>query len=168
MIEFFVPGRPQTAGSKTAIPTAAGARVIEAGSRQSRLAKRSWRGDLRDGANNALDRYQQLDGVEWNRLLPMTLIVVIVRKRAATHLRSNGAVKDWAQDLLPVQRPDTVKQVRAAEDALTGVLWADDSQLVEHYLFKAYGDQCGLTTGAEGMLVQVRVCDSYRGPRERG
>jgi Holliday junction resolvase RusA-like endonuclease len=41
--------------------------------------------------------------------------------------------------LYPTGRPDTVKLARAVEDALTGVLWRDDSQIVEHHLKKRYG-----------------------------
>lgn len=157
-VRLWVPGRPQTAGSKTAVPTAAGARVIEAGSKASRAAKRSWRGDLRDAAARALD------GREWDACQPMTLRCVFVRARPATHLSASGAVKDRFRDAHPVQRPDTTKLLRAAEDALTGVLWLDDAQIVEQRAWKAYGDQCGIEPRTEGLYVGVGVADLYRGP----
>lgn len=164
-VKFFVPGRPQTAGSKTAVPMGARMGVVEAGTKESRARKRTWRGDLRDAATNALvgmfeDR--MFDG-------PLDVTMVIVRQRPAAHLvtarRRAGAVKDWAKPLRPVERPDTVKIVRAAEDALTGVLWRDDSLIVHHELYKAFGDQVGLAPRAEGLAVWVAsAAPGYAGP----
>lgn len=163
LLAFFVPGKPQTAGSKTAVPMGAHMGVIEAGSKDSRARKKTWRGDLRDSALTALagaaDR--PFDG-------PLELTVVIVRKRPSQHVRAGrlaGIVKDWAELLLPVQRPDTLKQVRAAEDALTGILWLDDSQLVRHVLHKAYADQVGLPAGVEGLYIAVDDVEGYSGPQ---
>lgn len=34
------------------------------------------------------------------------------------------------------QRPDTIKLARAVEDALAGVAYNDDSQIIHHYLIK--------------------------------
>ena len=34
------------------------------------------------------------------------------------------------------QRPDTIKLARAIEDALAGVAYNDDSQIIHHYLIK--------------------------------
>lgn len=34
------------------------------------------------------------------------------------------------------QRPDTIKLARAIEDALAGVAYGDDSQIIHHYLIK--------------------------------
>lgn len=169
IISFFVPGRPQTAGSKTAVPMGARMGVIEAGSKESRLRKKTWRGDLRDGALEALAgagehgafALKPFDG-------PLELTVVIIRKRPSAHISSRRnlrTVKEWAELLLPVQRPDTLKIVRAAEDALTGVLWLDDSQIVRHHLHKAYADQVGLPNGLDGLYIVVDEVAGYSGPQ---
>jgi Holliday junction resolvase RusA-like endonuclease len=44
----------------------------------------------------------------------------------------------------PVTRPDLTKYVRAVEDACTGILWHDDSQVVTQVNRKVYGspDRC--------------------------
>ena len=167
-VAFFVPGKPQTAGSKTAVPMGARMGVIEAGSKDSRARKRSWRGDLRDAASRAMDK----NGGGWTGLAsgsyPLSLTVVIVRKRPGSHLgtgRNAGTVKDWARPLLPTGRPDTVKVVRAAEDALTGWTWLDDSQIVEHRLYKAFADQVGMPPLMEGLYIAVTVASAYTGPR---
>jgi Holliday junction resolvase RusA-like endonuclease len=39
--------------------------------------------------------------------------------------------------------PDTTKLVRSTEDALTGVLWADDSQIAVQSASKTYGERPG-------------------------
>jgi hypothetical protein len=58
-----------------------------------------------------------------------------------------------------------LKLARAAEDALTGVLWLDDSQIVDERISKAYGDDVGLSPRAEGLLLIVTQADAYSGPR---
>jgi Holliday junction resolvase RusA-like endonuclease len=166
-LRFFVPGRPQTAGSKTAVPMGSRMGVIEAGSKESRARKRTWRGDLRDAASKALDSYPT--GAKHRGLFDsaLDLTVVIVRARPAAHMRTGrhaGTVKDWAVAEQPVTRPDATKILRAAEDALQGVLFADDSQIVEQRVFKVYGDQCGMLTTTEGLYVTVEEARGYRGP----
>ena len=39
---------------------------------------------------------------------------------------------------LPVVKPDLSKLLRSTEDALTGVLWADDCQVVRAHISKEY------------------------------
>jgi Holliday junction resolvase RusA-like endonuclease len=41
----------------------------------------------------------------------------------------------------PTVRPDVLKLARAVEDALTGLVWRDDSQIVVELLTKQYGEQ---------------------------
>lgn len=165
-LEFFCPGKPQTAGSKTAIPgKGPGGRplVVESG---NRAAKRTWRGDLRDAAGEAIRRHPAW----WPTDKPLAVTFVVVRKRPSGHLRSGrwaGLVKDSCVGLRPVQRPDTSKLVRAAEDALTGVVWLDDAALVEQHAFKAYGDQVGQGVRDEGMFVRVSLMLTCA-PRMRG
>lgn len=169
VFEFFVPGKPQTAGSKTAVPMGSRYGVIEAGTKESRERKRTWRGDLRDGALRELAG-RSITDLETLALAPISLTIVVVRKRPSGHVgtgRNAGTVKDWACGLLPVERPDTVKVVRAAEDALTGVVWRDDSQVVRHSLHKAFADQVGFPSSAEGLFVRVERAEIYTGPSLR-
>ena len=41
----------------------------------------------------------------------------------------------------PSIRPDVLKLARSTEDALTGIAWRDDSQIVREYLIKRYADR---------------------------
>lgn len=165
MLKMWVPGRPQTAGSKTAIVGKNGrAVVVEAGTNEVRARKRTWRGDLRDAAEHARAGAWAL---EQPTDAPLWVHFVFVRSRPGSHMRSGrheGTLKDSAAFLRPTSRPDAVKLARAAEDALTGVLWLDDSQIVHEVIEKAFGDNVGLDPRAEGMLLLVQQAGSYRGP----
>jgi Holliday junction resolvase RusA-like endonuclease len=163
---MFIPGKPQTAGSKSAFvnPKTGKAIVTESGKAESKARKRTWRGDLRDAAEPARER-------QWDRETPtedaLEVIFTFVRARPSPHLttgKNAGVVKDWARGLRPSTRPDALKMARAAEDALTGVLWVDDAQIVDERLHKVFGDQIGLGPRAEGLLMAVRGARTYGGP----
>jgi Holliday junction resolvase RusA-like endonuclease len=51
--------------------------------------------------------------------------------------RNAGLVKDSAP-VAPTVRPDGLKLARAVEDALTGIVWADDAQSVDLLISKRY------------------------------
>jgi crossover junction endodeoxyribonuclease RusA len=44
----------------------------------------------------------------------------------------------------PTTRPDLTKLLRAVEDAATGLLWADDAQIVTQTVTKRYGTRPGV------------------------
>ncbi len=56
--------------------------------------------------------------------------------------RNAAMLKDSAPDF-PTARPDATKLFRSTEDALTGILWVDDAQIVLQVVSKRYGDQPG-------------------------
>jgi Holliday junction resolvase RusA-like endonuclease len=162
---MWVPGKAQTAGSKTAIVREGQKpRVLEAGSDASRARKRTWRGDLKDAGEHARREQWELDAPTD---VALAVRFVFVRSRPSDHMRTGrhaGVVKDWAIGARPVKRPDALKMARAAEDALTGVLWLDDSQIVTERLDKAFGDDVGLDPRAEGMILVAREARGYDGP----
>jgi len=43
----------------------------------------------------------------------------------------------------PATKPDLLKLTRAIEDAMTGIVWRDDAQVVVEKLEKRYGSQPG-------------------------
>lgn len=170
-LAFFVAGTPQTAGSKGGFVNPKTGKVIitESAKGDAKVRKKTWRADLREAGARALEAQPELIATDWPRAPDHALYVrfVFVRKRPSGHLgtgRNAGVVKDWALPLRPIQRPDALKLARAAEDALTTVLWHDDAQIVSERLDKAYGDQIGLGPRAEGLLVVVRDAGPYQGP----
>ena len=52
------------------------------------------------------------------------------------------------------KKPDLTKLIRSTEDALTGIVWADDSQCVEYAAEKEYADYCN-----EGVFIWVAEID---------
>lgn len=59
-----------------------------------------------------------------------------VNPRSRDRLRASAA-------LLPTGRPDLLKLGRSTEDALTGIVWRDDAQIVAEKMTKRYGPNPG-------------------------
>jgi len=165
-LTMWVPGKPQTAGSKSGFvnPKTGAVIITESAKGAAKVAKRTWRQDLKDEGVRQRRRVwlvdEPVDVALWAHF-------VFVRSRPSSQMRSGrhaGTVKDWALGRRPVERPDALKLARAAEDALTGVLWLDDSQIVAESIEKAFGDDVGLDPRAEGLLLLVRQARSYSGP----
>ena len=72
---------------------------------------------------------------------PLRLAITFYRPRPAGHFGTgkNAAQLKALAPALPITKPDTVKLARAVEDALTGVVWRDDSQVCKHILDKEFG-----------------------------
>lgn len=163
-LSFFVPGKPLTAGSKNAIPgKGPGGRplIVESGNRK---AKAAWRDDVRQAAMHAKPATMSVPC--WPNE-PLEVHMTFVLARPSSQLRSGrfaGQLHPWAMARRPTTRPDALKLARAAEDALTGIVYADDSQIVDERLSKVYGDQVGLDPKAEGLFVLIRPARSYSGP----
>lgn len=132
-LEFTVLGRPQPGGSK---------KVVRAGGRPDGRpllvddAKRSkpWRALVASAAQDALDGRAQLDG-------PLMLEIDFYVARPAGHYGSGrraGVLRPSAPRF-PAVRPDVTKLIRAVEDALTGLAWRDDAQIVIQLARKQYG-----------------------------
>ena len=74
---------------------------------------------------------------------PVSLRIVFLKPRPKGHYgtgRNAGKLKESAPEW-PTTRPDTLKLARAVEDALTGVIWQDDSQVVAHDMAKRWGER---------------------------
>jgi Holliday junction resolvase RusA-like endonuclease len=157
-LSFFVEGRPQTAGSKVAVPIVKGGervatRVVESGDRK---AKEAWREDLRAAARAAI---QEL-GEDWRQDGAMVVEFTFYRRRPKSHFgtgRNVGVLKATA-DMFPTGRPDLLKVARAAEDALTAIVWHDDAQIVDERLRKEWAER-------EGCRVAVQRLAFPRAPQ---
>ncbi len=56
--------------------------------------------------------------------------------------KNKGQVKASAPPF-PATRPDCTKITRSTEDALTGIAWRDDAQVVRQHISKGYGNTPG-------------------------
>lgn len=149
-IEFFVPGVPKTAGSKKAFPIWRGKGaerkfvrsviVDDAGQ-----AGKDWRASVQ---YEGLRRWKEVMGPIAQPLQgPLAVHFVFTVARPKGHSGKKG-VHSWAP-AFPATKPDVLKLARAVEDALTGIVWRDDSQIVTETLCKRYGEHTGC-------LVRVR------------
>ncbi len=138
VLRFTVLGRPQPAGSKRALPVRQGGvatgqiAVIDANPRV-----KSWQQEVRVAARQEAveqDVDALLDG-------PLGLRVRFHRARPKSHYRTGGnahLLRDGVP-AYPASRPDTTKLLRGLEDAMTGVVYADDAQVVVQDARKLYG-----------------------------
>lgn len=155
VLSFFVDGRAQTAGSKVAVPITKGGRrvstrLLESGSDASREAKKTWRQDVQHAAREAMREQGWVKTHE-----AVVLELVFWRQRGAGHYgtgRNAGVLKPSAP-AFHIVTPDSTKLTRATEDALKGLTWADDAQVVKATQWKAW--TCRFE-GREGCVVTIR------------
>ena len=69
---------------------------------------------------------------------PIDLKLIFYRPRPLGHFGKRGVRA--SAPAYPVSRPDVLKLARAVEDALTGVIYRDDSQIVTETLIKRFGE----------------------------
>lgn len=141
-VSFFVPGIPRPGGSKTAavIRRKGGEIVMHNGrplttTREAGKYTATWRADVREAARRAMDGASPFTG-------HLALRVSFFFPRPKQHFRASGALKDNAPSFKG-SRPDTTKLLRSLEDALTGLVWMDDSQIVCQVATKRYDSTPG-------------------------
>lgn len=147
VLDVIVYGTPESAGSKTADPVmrrdASGRSVPVVDKngrpvfRQRDSNKRSyaWKDAIAQVAATALEGAPLLLDAVWMEF-------VFYRPRNEGHYgsgRNRHLVKDSAP-AAPIVAPDVLKLARAAEDALTGVLYKDDAQITREVLEKRFGE----------------------------
>lgn len=127
-MDFEVPGKPVGQGSM---------RDYGYGITHSNPNLQPWRERVGWQARHRLPPGWDLDG-------PMAVDAWFHLPRPKHHYRANGDLKP-AAPWWPVSRAagDVDKHARALLDALTGVVWADDSQVVQLHAEKTYDDGAG-------------------------
>lgn len=134
-IHFTVFGDPKTAGSKRAFYNAQLKRALIT---DANAHARDWKEQVVSAAMDALQIWELLRG-------PLVVSFRFVRVRPASHFNGRGELnKKGRESVAPDTRPDALKLARCAEDALTGVLWKDDAQIVREVLSKEWGEPARL------------------------
>jgi crossover junction endodeoxyribonuclease RusA len=137
VIEFTVLGQPAPAGSKQAFVRGGKAIVTDASKRS-----RPWKSRVSAAAQDAMNGRPPLEG-------PLYLRLTFGVTRPVKHytktgeLGAEGRRRPW-----PSVRPDAIKLGRAIEDALTGIVYRDDAQIVLEAISKHYAN-------ADGVVIQV-------------
>jgi crossover junction endodeoxyribonuclease RusA len=128
-LSFFVPGTPAPGGSKNAFPFKRkdgkiGVRVADAGKKN-----KLWRTVVSLYAKKAMhDQSKEI----FSGPIVVTLSFSLKRSR-------KGKGRPW-----PDYRPDVLKLARAVEDALTGIVWHDDAQIVAEIISKSFDEPSGV------------------------
>lgn len=129
-LKFFVPGIPAPGGSKTGFYNKKLNRVLMSpASKNTKPWMQAVAGTVRSLYDGA-----PLTG-------PLRLHMQFRMLRPKGHYGSGknaGVVKERYVPALPTVKPDLTKLVRATEDALTGILWIDDTQVVAGVYSKIY------------------------------
>lgn len=133
MITFSVPGLPAPGGSKNAFVVAGKAHLVDDAKNNA-----PWRSVVALAAKTAMGGEPPFDG-------PLFLEVIFTMLRPKNHYRGGRRGGDLTRSAppFPATKPDATKLIRALEDALTGICWFDDSQVVSQRVDKRYGEEPG-------------------------
>jgi Holliday junction resolvase RusA-like endonuclease len=133
-IAFFVPGIPRPGGSKKGFvnPKTGGVILVDAGTHTA-----AWKKTVRAYAEK-IYRGEPLQG-------PVSLDIRFVMPRPKGHYGTgrNAGVLKCSAPIYHTIKPDRTKLLRSTEDALTGIVWKDDSQVCIGPIYKVYGDEPG-------------------------
>lgn len=123
MIQFVVYGVAQPQGSKSA-RVVRGRAILTEGFGDGPRKRKAWRQAVADGARawQASHRVPLLEG-------PLWFEVWFFLPRPASAPKRVFA---------PTKKPDLSKLTRSAEDSLKGIIWRDDSQVVDEHTFKRF------------------------------
>ena len=129
-IVFTVYGKPEPAGSKRGFAFKRKTGGMGVAISDANPKSRDWKNSI---THRAREEYhgELLDG-------PLSLSLVFHLPRPKGHFGKRG-LRDSAPRHITT-KPDVLKLARAVEDALTGVVWRDDSQIVIETLAKHYGE----------------------------
>ena len=140
-VAFTVPGIAAPAGSKRGFYNKKAGRVIIT---DDNARSRPWKALVSDAALEAMHGRNLLDG-------PLLLELTFWMPRPKGHYGAgrNAAVVKNSAPWAPAVKPDLLKLARGVEDALTGIVYRDDAQVVCETLEKAY------TVGQARTVVRV-------------
>jgi len=142
-LKFFVPGIPAPGGSKTGFYNKKLARVMMVpASKKTKPWMQAVAGCVR----------AEYDGEVLTGPLSVDFQFRFLRPKSHYGTgRNAGRIKDSAPVLSKTTKPDRTKVMRSTEDALTGILWKDDSQIVAGDITKIYVER------DPGVVIMVSV-----------
>jgi Holliday junction resolvase RusA-like endonuclease len=135
MTELFtltVYGTPRPAGSKKAFPIKSkgqftGRTVVTDANKNSK----PWKDSIARDAAKAMDNRPLFNG-------PLIVEFTFFVARPKGHFGKRGLSPSAPP--FPAVKPDVLKLARAVEDALSGIVYRDDAQIVAETLLKEYGE----------------------------
>lgn len=145
LVEFRVDGTPATQGSKKAFVNKKTGRACLT---EDNKRNADWRSQVAYAAQIAMEGREVVDG-------PVVAQLVFRMRRPAGHYGAgrNAARLKPSAPVHPDKKPDLTKLYRCVEDAMKGIVWHDDAQVV------GYGDthkRYALRGEPEGVTVTIR------------
>lgn len=140
-IRFQVFGRPAPAGSKRGFPIRRKNGQIGVAMSDDSKRSKPWQAAISAEGVQVMNGNALLEG-------PLAVTFLFNQARPRGHYGKRGLRPSAPTH--PTTRPDVLKLARAAEDALTGIVWRDDAQIVDEAIMKVYGEP-------EGIVIEVRT-----------
>lgn len=143
-VTFEVMGKPEPAGSKRAVPNSRDWRsrpgvtwkVLDANPKSDR-----WK-DLVAGCARAAMLKSGMSMIEG----PCWMFLTFTLERPDGHFRKGGQLSaEGLRNEHHTKAPDVLKLTRAVEDALSGIVYKDDSLIISERMSKKYGPVPGVT-----------------------
>lgn len=134
-VEFTVYGTPRPAGSKRAVPVGKKGGPKRWVVTDDNKKSAPWKDQVSQVAGEAMEAtgVGLLDG-------PLAVVFRFVVNRPKGHLNSRGELNAAGRRRpYPTVKPDALKLARGVEDAMSGVVYRDDAQIVRELLEKDYG-----------------------------
>jgi len=134
-MEFSIQGKAEPAGSKKAFhnPKNPQHPIVTDDNRKAG----PWKAEVKAAAMEAMRRRNGHNGLMEG---PIQVAMTFIVPRPQAHFTSTGNPSAVAKRMpFPTVRPDLLKLARAIEDAMTGIVYRDDSQIVLERLQKVYG-----------------------------
>jgi Holliday junction resolvase RusA-like endonuclease len=147
-VTFIVHGTPAPKGSARAINIAGHARLVASSSDANARRQRAWVKAIHTATQDAA----VIAGPVW-----VSLTFYMARPAGHFGTGKNAGKLKQSAPRWPTVKPDIDKLVRCTLDALTGVLFSDDSCVVSLYVGKAYAGK-----QSEGAAISVGAWDADR------
>lgn len=146
-ITFRVYGDAKPAGSKTPCkPIMGKSGKMFTPLRDSSGAKgKAWRQDVAKAATEAMKGRTIING-------PVRVWATFFRPRPRGHFNTKGELKP-SSPKYPLSAPDATKMLRGVEDSMKGIVWRDDAQVVEQFVYKRFAT----AEQTPGVVVTVEV-----------
>jgi Holliday junction resolvase RusA-like endonuclease len=151
VITFFTVGIPKTAGSKRGWLHPKTKKIIMTD--DSGAKGKDWRTDLQCSAIEAMQAKKFPEPLTG----PLQLHAVFYLPRPQSHYgkRKGQLVLKETAPFYHTVKPDATKMLRALEDALTSIVWRDDSLIAVQSVEKRYCDEWHPMPGVEVAICQA-------------
>lgn len=130
-LEFVVHGTPQPAGSKRAFKHPSTERIIVTDDNRKSAP---WKHLVAQAAGESF-----VEAEPWAGPIRLTLTFYMPRPKGHFGTGRNADLIKESAPPFPTKKPDTLKLARGVEDALSGIVYKDDAQIVDEHLFKRWG-----------------------------